>query len=108
MNHKIIVLLLVIAMVILFAASCTEKTQTEDSSLTKQEEIQSSMDEQSDALSLSMDINEDQDQGTISEGKISNQENNALLNDTINTLNDLEATINSLDEVSDSDLQIPE
>ena len=107
MNCKIIVLLILIAMIILFATSCTEKTQTEDSTQ-MQEELQSSAEEQIEVMDPEIDLNEDQEQNATSQGKLSKQENDELLNDTLNTLNDLEETIDSLEDVTDSDLQIPE
>ena len=107
MNRKKIMLLIMITMIILFATSCTEKPQTEDSPQ-KQEELQSAVEEQSESMNPAIDLSEDQDQNAASQGKISKQENDELLNDTLNTLNDLEETINSLEDVTDSDLQIPE
>ena len=107
MNRKIIVLLIMIAMTILFATSCTEKNQTEDSTQ-KQEELQSSTEEQSESLDPAINLSEGQEQNETSQNKISKQENDELLNDTLNTLNDLEETIDSLEDVTDSDLQIPE
>lgn len=108
MNRKIIVLLLMITMVCIFATSCAEKTQTEDSFLAEQEELQGSEEEKSEALLKSTERNEDLEQGTPSESKLSKQENDALLDETLNTLYELEETINSLEDVTDSDLQIPE
>jgi len=39
---------------------------------------------------------------------LSKEESEELMNETLNTLYELEETINTLDEVSDSDLQLPE
>ena len=96
-------MLLVIMTTIIFTAGCGG--QKPDPSPDKQKDL-TSAEEQEDTLSLSAENS--QDSVNMAEEQLSKQENDQLIDETLKTLNELETVINSLDEVSDSDLQIPE
>ena len=105
-------LLVFIMTIMIVAVGCAQQKQNEKPPSDNQKTVQSATEEQSESGSPSMEKEEKQKESAVekasADAKVSVQKNGQVLDDTLNTLNELEETINSLDEVSDSDLQIAE
>lgn len=100
---KKISFLIMIMIILMFTANCTENNQNEepDPSINPETLILEEAEEVMDEMV-------DEDQSVESKEVLSEEETEERMDETLNTLYELEKTINSLDEVSDSDLQLPE
>lgn len=99
-------LLAIIMTIMIFAAGCGQQTQNEKPPADDQKTVQSSAGEQTESGTPSMEKKENLNE--TKKETVSKEKSDQVLDNTLNTLNELEETINSLDEVSDSDLQIAE
>jgi hypothetical protein len=99
-------LLAIIMTIMIFAAGCGQQTQNKKPPSDDQKTVQSSAREQTGDGTPSMEKKESLNE--TKKAAVSKEKSDQILDDTLNTLNELEATINSLDEVTDSDLQTAE
>ena len=102
MKNKIVFLIMILVITV-FATNCTDNNQKEeqDASVKLETMVPEDNEEQS---SEEKDLSREENEKDV----LSEEENDELMNETLNTLYELEETINSLDEASDSDLQMPE
>ena len=95
-------------MITILSAGCTANSENLNTTapIENQGEQEGSGVDQNVTQNESLVQLEEQGQNTVSEGKLSKQENDKMINDILNSLSELEDTVNSLDDVSDSELQI--
>ena len=107
-RSKVVVSIIMFAVIAMIAAYFVETRQNYDGAAGNKTEITAPKDDQNQANEDRDQTKDSPNQSTATESGISKQETDALIDEMSGTLSDLEQTVNSLDDVSDSDLEIAE